>query len=315
MVEWKEHIPLIFPIKIFNRSCGLRTLASLGWLGNEFNVFLSHSQTAWLCSSLWDWSQRAQFYYQDSLIHCLRSQYHTTSSGYIVTLKMDINNRAWLLGKAKSTGPEWTTRRVFSSSEPFSWVCILVRNRNTEELEPEARAAAAPACLEGGNRPGPQRRSAGRWRPSPVRCGKLKGYERVASTHRERVECAAVAVGSVGWWESCLRLGPCAVGQGRWVQAGLFPAGSARESLLSGFSFLPSAFGFPAEHSPVASRGVCARLVQFSASLTWRWLLGTLFCLGSWPGWAAAERGGRGHLGQRWCCPAWIYPPRSLQNK
>lgn len=39
-------MPLIFPIKIFNRFYELQAFASLGWLGNEFSVFLSHYQTA-----------------------------------------------------------------------------------------------------------------------------------------------------------------------------------------------------------------------------------------------------------------------------
>lgn len=90
-----------------------------------------------------------------------------------------------------------------------------------------------------------------------MRCGKLKGYERLASTHGERVECAVVAVGSVGWRETGKLSPSYAVGQGRQIQAGLFPAGAVWEFSQSSFSFHLSTSGFPAAHthlpSPVAS--------------------------------------------------------------
>lgn len=84
-----------------------------------------------------------------------------------------------------------------------------------------------------------------------MRGGMPKGYERLASTHRERVECAVVAVGSVVWRETG-KLSPS--GDLRcW--AGTTGSGWAfsRGRCLGIFAkqlFLPP-LGLPAVHTPL----------------------------------------------------------------
>lgn len=126
-------------------------------------------------------------------------------------------------------------------------------------------------CRQGGReRPSERRRSSRRWRPSPVRGGKLRGCERLSSAHRELVRITVVAVGWVGWWETGETSPPgdprCsagAVGSGPAFSLGRYP-GIVAEQLV-----LPFCSG-PCRHLPVPDHGICARGAQAPAPLTWQ---------------------------------------------
>lgn len=149
--------------------------------------------------------------------------------------------------------------------------------RKTIGRGPETRTAASRrVCREWGReRPSERRRSERRWRPSPVRGGKLRGCEWLVSVHRELVGTSVAAVGWLGTG------GMLPSGNSRcWAEA----AGAGRafsrgrcSGIFAKPPFLPLFCRGPCRLLPNPERVVCARGVRPQASLTWQWPR-TFFC-------------------------------------